>query len=67
MIVSDGGASHPGSPTIDADALAGRRWAEVVEAVHVLSPASPITMLGHPDGGLREVARRRSRTTCGRS
>jgi LmbE family N-acetylglucosaminyl deacetylase len=55
VIVSDGSASHPGSPTLDAEALAGRRRAEVVEAVHVLSPASPITMLGHPDGGLREV------------
>ena len=50
VIVSDGGASHPGSPTIHADELTGRRWAEVVEAVHLLSPASPITMLGHPDG-----------------
>lgn len=55
VIVSDGGGSHPGSPTLDEDALAGRRWAEVVEAVNLLSPASPITMLGHPDGGLREV------------
>ncbi|MDQ0372357.1 PIG-L family deacetylase [Cellulomonas humilata] len=55
VIVSDGSASHPGSPTLDPDALAGRRWAEVVDAVHVVSPASPITMLGHPDGGLREV------------
>lgn len=55
VIVSDGGGSHPGSPTLDADALAGRRWAEVVEAVNVLSPASPITLLGYADGGLREV------------
>ena len=55
VIVSDGGASHPGSPTLDAEALAARRWAEVVEAVHVLSPASPVTLLGYPDGGLREV------------
>ena len=35
VIVSDGGASHPGSPTLDPEALVGRRWAEVVEAVHV--------------------------------
>lgn len=55
VIVSDGSASHPGSPTLDPDALAACRWAEVVEAVHLLSPDSPITMLGHPDGGLREV------------
>ncbi|WP_186813413.1 PIG-L family deacetylase [Cellulomonas xylanilytica] len=55
VIVSDGSASHPGSPTLDADAMAGRRWTEVVDAVHLLSPDSPITMLGHTDGGLREV------------
>ncbi|MBO3100907.1 PIG-L family deacetylase [Cellulomonas fengjieae] len=55
VIVSDGAASHPGSPTLDPDALATRRWAEVVEAVHLLSPDSPITMLGHADGGLREA------------
>ena len=54
VVVSDGTASHPGSPTLDVEALAGRRWAEVVEAVHELSPGSTITMLGHPDGGLRE-------------
>ena len=55
VIVSDGAASHPGSPTLGPDALAARRWSEVVEAVHLLSPDSPITMLGHPDGGLREA------------
>ena len=54
VVVSDGAASHPGSPTLDPDALAARRRAELAEAVHLLSPASPVTMLGHPDGGLRE-------------
>ena len=55
VIVSDGSASHPGSPTLDPDSLAGFRWAEVVEAVRLLSPESTITMLGYADGGLREA------------
>ncbi|MBO9553517.1 bifunctional PIG-L family deacetylase/class I SAM-dependent methyltransferase [Cellulomonas sp.] len=55
VVVSDGSGSHPGSPTLDPQALAVRRRAEVVAAVRTLSPQSPVTLLGHPDGGLREV------------
>ena len=55
VVVSDGSASHPGSPTLTPDALVGVRSAEVREAVRLLSPDSPVTLLGHPDGGLREV------------
>ncbi|WP_421742409.1 PIG-L family deacetylase [Cellulomonas sp.] len=55
VVVSDGSASHPGSPTLTPEALVEVRSAEVREAVRVLSPASPVTLLGHPDGGLREA------------
>ncbi|MBO3095593.1 PIG-L family deacetylase [Cellulomonas dongxiuzhuiae] len=55
VVVSDGAASHPGSPTLDPTALARRRVDEVRHAVEILSPASDVTLLGHPDGGLREV------------
>lgn len=55
VVVSDGSASHPGSPTLTPDALVEVRSAEVREAVRLLSPDSPVTLLGHPDGGLREV------------
>ncbi|NUU17291.1 bifunctional PIG-L family deacetylase/class I SAM-dependent methyltransferase [Cellulomonas humilata] len=55
VVVSDGSASHPGSPTLTPDALVEVRAAEVREAVRVLSPDSPVTLLGHPDGALREV------------
>jgi LmbE family N-acetylglucosaminyl deacetylase/2-polyprenyl-3-methyl-5-hydroxy-6-metoxy-1,4-benzoquinol methylase len=55
VVVSDGRASHPGSPTLTPDALVDLRSAEVREAVRILSPDSPVTLLGHPDGGLRET------------
>lgn len=55
VVVSDGAASHPGSPTLDPGALAVRRRAEVLAAVRALSPRSTVTLLGHPDGGLREA------------
>jgi LmbE family N-acetylglucosaminyl deacetylase len=54
VVVSDGGASHPGSPTLGPDALVERRRVEVLDAVRLLSPRSPVTVLGFPDGGLRE-------------
>lgn len=54
VVVSDGSASHPGSPTLAPDALVQVRSAEVREAVRVLSPDSLVTLLDHPDGGLRE-------------
>lgn len=55
VVLTDGAASHPGSPTHAPAALVERRAAEVQAAVAILSPASPVTLLGHPDGGLREV------------
>ncbi|WP_162251716.1 PIG-L family deacetylase [Cellulomonas sp. Root137] len=55
VVVSDGSASHPGSPTLTPEALVGVRSAEVREAVRLLSPDSPVTLLGHRDGGLREA------------
>ncbi|GIG23663.1 hypothetical protein Cch01nite_43870 [Cellulomonas chitinilytica] len=58
VVVTDGAASHPGSPTITPAALAVRRVDEVRRAVAQLSPDSPVTLLGHPDGEVRE--RRRS-------
>src|SRR5205085_312787 len=55
VVVSDGSASHPGSPTLGALDLVARRRAEVLDAVRLLSPDSRVTLLGHPDGALREA------------
>lgn len=55
VVVTDGAASHPGSPTLGPTALARRRVEEVRAAVEILSPASDVVLLGHPDGGLREA------------
>ncbi|TFH69925.1 PIG-L family deacetylase [Cellulomonas sp. HD19AZ1] len=55
VVVSDGAGSHPGSPTLGPADLVRRRVDEVRRAVEVLSPASSVTLLGHPDGGLREA------------
>ena len=56
VIVSDGSASHPGSPTLDAGRAGGAPvGGGASRRCTSLSPASPVTMLGHPDGGLREV------------
>ncbi|MDC7122686.1 PIG-L family deacetylase [Cellulomonas fimi] len=54
VVLTDGAASHPGSPTVDPARLATIRAEEVREAVAILSPASSVTLLGHPDGGLAE-------------
>lgn len=54
VVVTDGAASHPGSPTVGPEALAVRRAAEVRLAVDELSPRSPVTLLGYPDGAVRE-------------
>ncbi|MET0789795.1 MAG: bifunctional PIG-L family deacetylase/class I SAM-dependent methyltransferase [Cellulomonas sp.] len=55
VVVTDGSASHPGSPTLGGPALADRRAEEVRRAVAILSPDSPVTLLGHPDGAVREA------------
>lgn len=58
VVVTDGAASHPGSPTLGPTALARRRVEEVRAAVEILSPASDVTLLGHPDGGLADARER---------
>jgi len=55
VVVSDGSASHPGSPTLGPSDLVARRRAEVLDAVRLLSPGSRVALLGHPDGALREA------------
>lgn len=55
VVVTDGAASHPGSATLPPDVLAERRAREVAEAVALLSPRSPVHLLGFPDGGVREA------------
>lgn len=54
VVVTDGAASHPGSPTLTPAELAARRAAEVTDALAVLSPGSPVTLLDYPDGATRE-------------
>ncbi len=55
VVVTDGAGSHPGSPTLPPARLAARRADEVRAAVALLSPASVVTLLDHPDGGVREA------------
>jgi len=55
VVVTDGSGSHPASPTLDPTSLARRRVDEVRRAVEILSPASGVTLLGHPDGGLGDA------------
>jgi SAM-dependent methyltransferase len=54
-VLSDGAGSHPGSPTLSPAELVARRRDEVRRAVALLAPGAPVTLLDHPDGGLREA------------
>jgi len=54
IVVTDGGASHPDSPTHRPEQLVERRAAEVRAAVELLAPGAAVTMLGYPDGQTRE-------------
>ncbi|HEY0260997.1 MAG TPA: bifunctional PIG-L family deacetylase/class I SAM-dependent methyltransferase [Lacisediminihabitans sp.] len=54
VIVTDGSASHPDSPTTTAGELATTRRAEVEAAVATLAPACPVVFLDFPDGRVRE-------------
>ena len=54
IIVTDGGASHPDSPTHRPEQLVEIRAAEVRAAVERLAPGATVTMLGYPDGQARE-------------
>ncbi|RFA21123.1 bifunctional PIG-L family deacetylase/class I SAM-dependent methyltransferase [Subtercola boreus] len=50
VIVTDGSASHPSSPTTPQATLAATRAAEATAAVRLLNPAATLTFLGLPDG-----------------
>ena len=52
VVATDGEASHPDSPTIDPETLAGLRREELIEAVAILHPAARLIRLGLPDGKL---------------
>ena len=55
VVVTDGAASHPDSPTATARDLAARRSDEVRAAVGILSPLAAVLLLSHPDGGTLEA------------
>jgi LmbE family N-acetylglucosaminyl deacetylase/SAM-dependent methyltransferase len=53
IVVTDGGASHPGSAGA-RDALRRVRAAEVTAAVARLAPSARLILLDYPDGAVRE-------------
>nr|WP_228494494.1 PIG-L family deacetylase [Clavibacter sp. VKM Ac-2873] len=53
-IVTDGAASHPGSPTRTPDELVAVRRVEARAALDAVAPDARLVLLGHPDGGIRE-------------
>lgn len=56
VTVTDGEASHPGSPSLSEDDLRKRRPDELLAALTVLGFTDPdIRRLGLPDGGVREA------------
>ena len=54
IVVTDGAASHPGSSTLGVADLRRRRVEEIRRALDLLSPSSPVTLLGHEDGAVLE-------------
>ncbi|MBM7412983.1 LmbE family N-acetylglucosaminyl deacetylase/protein-L-isoaspartate O-methyltransferase [Clavibacter michiganensis] len=54
VIVTDGAASHPGSPTRTPDELVALRRDEARAALDAVAPDAQLVLLGHPDGGIRE-------------
>jgi len=54
VVVTDGAASHPGSPTTTPDELRRLRTAEALLAVHRLSPDAIAHLLAFPDGAVSE-------------
>ncbi|MGJ1615423.1 PIG-L family deacetylase [Clavibacter sepedonicus] len=54
VIVTDGAASHPGSPTRTPDELVALRRVEARTALDAVAPDARLVLLGHPDGGIRE-------------
>lgn len=53
-IVTDGAASHPGSPTRTPEELVALRRVEARAALDAVAPDARLVLLGHPDGGIRE-------------
>jgi LmbE family N-acetylglucosaminyl deacetylase len=56
VIVTDGAASHPVSPSVSAGDLALRRAREAFEAISLLAPDASLSLLGFADGQVREQA-----------
>ncbi|WP_104180250.1 bifunctional PIG-L family deacetylase/class I SAM-dependent methyltransferase [Arthrobacter sp. B0490] len=54
VVLTDGDASHPSSPTYSPHQLAELRRREVADAVQVLAPAAHVSFEGLPDGRLRQ-------------
>ena len=54
IIVTDGAASHPDSPTHSSADLARRRAREAFEAISIVAPTASLSLLGYPDGEVRE-------------
>ena len=54
IIVTDGSASHPDSPTHSTADLARRRAREAFEAIAIVAPTASLSLLGYPDGHVRE-------------
>lgn len=54
VVVTDGAASHPDSPTRTPSQIARDRAAEITEAVSELDPRAQVTRLGFADGGTRQ-------------
>ncbi|MHA7239513.1 PIG-L family deacetylase [Arthrobacter sp. TMS1-12-1] len=52
VVLTDGEASHPSSPTYSPGQLAELRRSEVANALQVLAPAVHLTFEGLPDGGI---------------
>jgi LmbE family N-acetylglucosaminyl deacetylase/SAM-dependent methyltransferase len=54
LLVTNGEGSHPDSPSTSPERLRSIRHTEFRAALAVLAPAASATVLGVPDGGLRE-------------
>lgn len=52
LVLTDGEASHPHSPTVGREQMGRRRSAEADRAATVLAPAARVVHAGLPDGGL---------------
>jgi LmbE family N-acetylglucosaminyl deacetylase len=54
VVVTDGAASHPDSPTTTPDELRRMRASEALLAVHRLAPDAVVHLLAFPDGRVAE-------------